>query len=91
MTSFNILHCDYRKILFGFKSIYQVNIFPVEDPSLLVCDAVTGPVFPTVWRGFCSLFLMGKQSKKMKALQTFTMSETTGSTLHCHIQEDSNL
>jgi len=91
MTSFSVLHCDYRKILFGFKSIHHVNIFPVEDPSLLVCDTVTGPVFPTVWRGCCSFILMGKQSKKMKALQTFITLETTGSTPHCHIQEDSNL
>jgi len=67
-----------------------VNIFPVEDPSLLVFDAVTRPVFPTVWRGCCYFILMGKQSKQMKAPQTFT-SETTGSTPHCHIQEDSNL
>jgi len=73
------------------KSLHQVNIFPVEDPSLLVCDAVTGPVFPTVWRSCCSFILMGKQSKKMKALPTFTTSETTGSTPHCHIQENSNL
>jgi len=25
ITSFSVMHCDYRKILFGFKSIHQVN------------------------------------------------------------------
>lgn len=91
MASFSVLHCDYRKILFRFKSVHQVNIFPVEAPSLLVCDAVSGPVLPTVWRGCCSFILMGKQFKKLKGLQTFTASETTGPAPHCHIQEDSNL
>jgi hypothetical protein len=91
MTFFSVLHCDYRKILFGFKSLHQVNIFPVEDPGLLVCNAVTGPVFPIVWRGCCSFILMGKQSKKMKAHQTSTALETIGSAPCCHIQEHSNL
>lgn len=91
MTSFSVLLSDYRKILVGFKSINQVNIFPVEDPSLLVCDAVTGPLFSIVWRVSCSFVVMGKQSKKMKTVQTFTTLETTGTTPLCHIQEYSNL
>jgi hypothetical protein len=85
MTSFCVLHCNYRKISVGFISIHQVNIFPVGDSSLLMCDTVIGPVFLSVLKGCCSSIVMGKQVKKMKVLQTFTTSETTGPTTHCHI------
>jgi hypothetical protein len=54
--------------MFGFKSIHQGNIYPLEDPSLLVYDPVTGPVFPTVWRGFCSFFFIGQTIQEVEGI-----------------------